>query len=88
MRARPPCASERLAWALMGAGIVELDRGGHLWTVVLNTRRSPDAPYPSVADALCLALYAASYVVLVLLVRSRLQSVPHEPLARRRDRRR
>ena len=64
---------ERLAWALMGAGIVSWTAADIVWTVVYAD--DPNAPYPSVADALWLAWYPASYVVLVLLVRSRFASV-------------
>ena len=64
---------ERVAWALMGVAIVSWTGGDIVWTILYAD--DPNAPYPSVADALWLAWYPASYVVLVLLVRSRFASV-------------
>ena len=75
-----PCAccaaiavrEERLAWLVMGVGLLT-------WTAGDITGRSfladdPDPPYPSVADVLYLAFYPASYVSLLLVARSRVTS--------------
>ena len=63
---------ERLAWTLMGAGIAVWTAGDVVWTAVWDG--DPNAPYPSIADALWLAWYPASLAALFLLVRSRLAS--------------
>jgi hypothetical protein len=63
---------ERRAWTIMGAGIVSWTVADIVWTVLYAD--APNAPYPSVADALWLAWYPASFAVLVLLVRSRIVS--------------
>src|SRR5688572_27205174 len=61
---------ERLAWTLMGLGIASWTAADIVWTVLYAD--DPNAPYPSLADALWLAWYPASYVVLILLVRARI----------------
>jgi two-component system cell cycle response regulator len=63
---------ERLAWTVMGAGIAIWTAGDILWTLVWA--EDPNAPYPSVADALWLAWYPASFAALFLLVRTRVAS--------------
>lgn len=63
---------ERLAWTVMGAAIAVWTAGNILWTALWAS--DPNAPYPSVSDALWLAWYPASLVVLYLLVRSRIAS--------------
>lgn len=63
---------ERLAWALMGAGIAIWTAGDILWTVMWA--QDPNAPYPSVSDGFWLAWYPASFAVLFLLVRARIAS--------------
>ena len=65
-------SEERLAWTVMGAAIAVWTAGDILWTALWAS--DPNAPYPSVSDALWLAWYPASLVVLYLLVRSRIAS--------------
>jgi two-component system, cell cycle response regulator len=61
---------ERLAWAVIGCGIVAWTAvDGVVWTVAYAN--DPNAPYPSWADLLWLAYYPAACVTLILLVRSR-----------------
>jgi two-component system, cell cycle response regulator len=64
---------ERLPWAIMGVAIVSWTSADVIWTVLYAS--DPNAPYPSIADALWLAWYPASYVVLIMLVRSRIASI-------------
>src|SRR5262245_14980404 len=61
---------ERLAWSVMGAGLALWTAGELYWTLVLANLDEP--PFPSVADYLYLAFYPASYVCLLLLIRSRI----------------
>jgi two-component system, cell cycle response regulator len=63
---------ERVAWALMGAGLVSWAAGEITWTLVYAN--DPNPPYPSAADVLYLAFYPASYTSLLLLARSRTDS--------------
>jgi two-component system, cell cycle response regulator len=63
---------ERLVWMLMGATIVVWTAGDIAWTVAWA--QDPNAPYPSLSDALWLAWYPVTLVVLYLLVRSRVAS--------------
>ena len=63
---------ERGAWLLMGSGLLAWAAGEVSWTVLLAD--DPNPPYPSVADALYLAFYPASYTSLLLLARSRTDS--------------
>jgi hypothetical protein len=58
---------ERLAWSMMGAGLVSWTAADIVWTVVWAD--DPNAPYPSVADALWLGWYPASLITLFLIVR-------------------
>jgi diguanylate cyclase (GGDEF)-like protein len=62
---------ERLPWLVIGLAIVSWSAADIFWTAVYAN--DPNAPYPSIADALWLAWYPASVAVLVLLVRSRLR---------------
>jgi two-component system, cell cycle response regulator len=71
LRAALVC-EERLPWLVMGLGIVSSLAGEVYWTLALADLDEP--PYPSIADALYLGFYPASYVALVLLVRSRVGS--------------
>ena len=61
---------ERLAWAVMGAGLAAWMCGELCWSLVLNYRDT--VPVPSVADAFYWIFYVASYVGLMLLLRSRM----------------
>jgi two-component system cell cycle response regulator len=59
---------DRLAWALIAAGLLLWTGGDLVWTVWLNNVENP--PYPSVADGLYLGMYPAMYAGLRLLIRS------------------
>jgi two-component system, cell cycle response regulator len=63
---------ERVAWAVMGAGLMSWAAGEITWTLVYAN--DPNPPYPSAADVLYLAFYPASYTSLLLLARSRTDS--------------
>ena len=63
---------ERVAWILMGAGLLSWAAGDITWTLLLADDPSP--PYPSVSDFLYLAFYPASYASLLLVARSRAES--------------
>jgi two-component system cell cycle response regulator len=65
--------AERAAWLVMGAGIATWTAADVVWTVVYSD--DPNAPYPSVADALWLVYYPAACVTLLLLMRSRIDEV-------------
>jgi hypothetical protein len=60
---------ERLAWALLGLGLLSWAVGDLYWTVVLRDVSSP--PFPSVDDALYLAGYGLILAGLVAYVRAR-----------------
>ena len=60
---------ERLAWFLIGLGVLAWTLGDIYWTVALETVANP--PYPSLADAGYLGLYLPAFVGLGLLVRAR-----------------
>jgi two-component system cell cycle response regulator len=60
---------ERKAWLALGAGLLLWALGQTYYSVVLYYA-SP-APFPSPADILFLAFYPASYLALVLLLKSR-----------------
>jgi diguanylate cyclase (GGDEF)-like protein len=68
LRSRTPGAA-RAAWIFLGAGILSWGLGEVYWTVYIDS--DPTAPYPSLADALFIALYPLAYVGLALLVRAR-----------------
>ena len=63
---------ERLAWLLMGAGLLSWGAGDITWTLLLADDPSP--PYPSISDVLYLIFYPASYASLLLVARSRAES--------------
>jgi diguanylate cyclase (GGDEF)-like protein len=60
---------ERLAWALLGFGLLSWAAGDLYWTAVLRDMSSP--PFPSVDDALYLAGYVLILAGLVAYVRAR-----------------
>jgi diguanylate cyclase (GGDEF)-like protein len=62
---------ERVAWAVMGAGMFAWMGGELCWTLVLNYRDT--VPVPSLADAFYWLFYVASYVALMLLLRGRMR---------------
>ncbi len=59
--------AERVAWACLAAGLAAYTVGDLIWEFGYHG----DAPVPSVADVFYLAFYPATYVALLLLVRSR-----------------
>jgi diguanylate cyclase (GGDEF)-like protein len=63
---------ERLPWLVLGLAVVSWTAADIVWTAAYAD--DPNAPYPSIADALWLAWYPATIVVLFLLVRSRLRN--------------
>jgi diguanylate cyclase (GGDEF)-like protein len=63
--ARP---QNRWAWALVAFGVLTWTGGDLVWTLWLDNVANP--PYPSIADALYLAMYPAMYAALMLLIRS------------------
>jgi two-component system, cell cycle response regulator len=63
---------ERAVWLAMGLGLASWTAAELYWALVLADEASP--PYPSFADALWLAYYPASYVTVVLLLRSRVDA--------------
>ena len=62
--------TDRLAWALVAGGLLAWSGGDLTWTVWLDGLRNP--PSPSLADALYLAMFPATYLALGLLIRARL----------------
>jgi two-component system cell cycle response regulator len=68
LRSRTPGAA-RAAWLFLGAGILCWGLGEVYWTIYIDS--DPTAPYPSLADALFIALYPLAYTGLALLVRAR-----------------
>jgi diguanylate cyclase (GGDEF)-like protein len=64
---------DRVAWALICAGLLAWTAGDLVWTVWLNNVANP--PYPSIADVFYLAMYPAIYCGLVLLMRSHFRHV-------------
>ena len=66
-------ARERAAWILIGAAVVSWGVGNTIWTFAYVDLPSP--PYPSIADAFWLAVYAPIYIALLLLLRSRAGAV-------------
>ena len=61
----------RLAWGLMTLGLIAWTAGDLVWTLWLDGVRHPS--YPSIADALYLAMYPALYAAMMLLIRARLR---------------
>ncbi len=62
---------DRLAWSIMAFGIVSWSAADIFWTTVYAD--DPNAPYPSIADALWLVFYPASWITMTLLVRSHMR---------------
>ncbi len=69
--------AERKAWFALGVGLLLWALGQAYYSVFLYYANP--APFPSPSDALFLAFYPASYIGLVLLLRSRVAHL--EPLA-------
>ncbi|MEK6229041.1 MAG: diguanylate cyclase [Actinomycetota bacterium] len=59
----------RAPWLVAGLGMASWTIGDTYWSLILAD--DPDAPFPSLADALYLLQYPAFYAALLLLVRSR-----------------
>jgi two-component system cell cycle response regulator len=64
---------DRGAWLLISAGLLTWTAGDLLWPLWLDNVAHP--PYPSIADALYLAMYPTIYVALLLLMRSHFNHV-------------
>ncbi|HEX5713495.1 MAG TPA: diguanylate cyclase, partial [Solirubrobacterales bacterium] len=65
---------ERLAWALLGAGLLLYTGGEIFYAAVLAERAT--VPIPSPADAGYLAFYPLAYAALVVLLRERIGAFP------------
>ncbi|HWC08912.1 MAG TPA: hypothetical protein VG458_07665, partial [Solirubrobacterales bacterium] len=65
---------ERLAWALLGTGLLFWTGGEIYYSVAFAG--SEDVPIPSLADAGYLAFYPFAYVGLIVLMRERIGSFP------------
>ncbi|HZO06077.1 MAG TPA: GGDEF domain-containing protein, partial [Solirubrobacterales bacterium] len=65
---------ERLAWALLGAGLAAWTGGEIYFSAVFSGSES--VPIPSLADAGYLAFYPLAYVALIALMRERIGSFP------------
>jgi two-component system cell cycle response regulator len=65
---------ERLAWTLLGAGLLTWTAGEIYYSAVLAG--SGSVPIPSPADAGYLAFYPLAYVALIALLRDRIGSFP------------
>jgi diguanylate cyclase (GGDEF)-like protein len=65
---------ERLAWALLGAGLMAWTAGEIYYAVAFSG--SGSVPIPSLADAGYLAFYPLSYLALIVLLRDRIGSFP------------
>jgi diguanylate cyclase (GGDEF)-like protein len=66
---------ERLAWSILGVGLLSWAAGEAYYSIYLADLAEP--PLPSVADALWLAFFPACYVAIVLLVRERVREFRH-----------
>jgi two-component system cell cycle response regulator len=66
--------ADRLAWALIAAGLGLSAAADVLWTSWLQ--HLPEPPYPSVSDALWLAYYPLAYAGVLLLLRGRVRALP------------
>jgi two-component system cell cycle response regulator len=75
LRAVHSTGRERAAWLALTLGLFGFFAGDVYYTVVITPMESA-APFPSPADAGYLAIYPASYVALVLLLRARAGRIP------------
>jgi two-component system cell cycle response regulator len=66
-------SEDRAAWLLIGISLLTWTAGDALWTFWLENLTDP--PYPSIADALYLTMYPATYAALLLLMRSHFRHV-------------
>ena len=67
--------AERKAWAAMTLGLAFFAAGDIYWAVAWLDTPADAIPYPSIADALYLALYPCMYVAIGLLLRARADRV-------------
>lgn len=65
---------ERLAWALLGSGLLAWTGGEIYYSAVFAG--SEEVPIPSLADAGYLAFYPLAYAALIVLMRARIGSFP------------
>jgi diguanylate cyclase (GGDEF)-like protein len=65
---------ERLAWALLGVGLL-LYAGGEIYYAAVLAEQ-PTVPIPSPADGGYLAFYPLAYVALIVLLRARIGTFP------------
>lgn len=65
---------ERMAWALLGAGLLLYTGGEIYYSAVLAGQAS--VPIPSLADGAYLAFYPLAYAAMVILLRKRIGSFP------------
>jgi len=64
-------SEDRLAWILIGTGVLLWTAGDVYYTLALQNLPAAEQPYPSLADAGYLSFYPPVFVGLGLLVRSR-----------------
>ena len=67
--AAPDTGRDRLAWRVLGAGLIVYGAGSAYYELLLADAAS--ASFPTPADALWLSLYPFAFVTIVLLVRAR-----------------
>ena len=65
---------ERLAWTLLGLGIISSGAGFILWAAVDQGQAAP--PYPSLADALWLPYYVLLFAAIVALLKAERPHIP------------
>ena len=65
---------ERAAWAVLAVALAMYVAGASVWALWLEELQPP--PFPSIADALWLAIYPGSYVAMGLLLRGRMRRFP------------
>ena len=65
---------ERLAWTLLGLGIISSGAGFILWAAVYEGQAAP--PYPSLADALWLPYYVLLFAAIVALLKAERPHIP------------
>jgi diguanylate cyclase len=65
-------STERLAWALLAAGIAANAIADVLYSLFVGD----NGPFPSIAEPFYLAFYPCAYIALVVLVKAKLRRVP------------
>lgn len=66
---RASAREDRVAWSVLGAGLLSWSGGWLYWTLVV--RHMDPEPFPSLADAMWLGFYPAAYASILLLARRR-----------------